>query len=191
MKIQDSQLHGEPSSLHHVDSSILPYFLHKKKSSVHGISKPRRKMSVPISLGRWKPVSKEPTDWRIENRCPMNNISNSHIELGGLGIGRRKFLDYEMSNWAVPVKASFMVDRVKWSKSPRRQSSRLPRQIFLIQSHDCRILCLIKSLWQKKIADTVCFQLSSIFTQKRKRETILMFAIFSLLGLRILQLPWY
>lgn len=32
MKIQDSQLHGEPRRpLHHVDSSILPDFLHKKK----------------------------------------------------------------------------------------------------------------------------------------------------------------
>lgn len=151
MKIQDSQLHGEPSSLHHIDSSILPDFLHKKKkSSVHGISKPRRKTSVPMPLGQWKPVSKESTDRPIEYRSQVNNINNDHIEFGGLGIGRRKFLDYETSNWAVPVKASFMVDRVRWSKSPRRQSSRLPLQIFPIQSHDFRVLCLIKPLWQKK-----------------------------------------
>lgn len=152
MKIQDSQLHGEPRRpLHHVDSSILPDFLHKKKkSTVHGISKPRRKTSVPMSLGWWKPVSKESTDGPIEYRSHMNNSNNGHIELGGLGIGRRKFPNYEMSNWAVPVKASFMVDRVKWSKSPWRQSSRLPLQIFPIQSHDFRVLCLIKPLWQKK-----------------------------------------
>lgn len=152
------------------------------------MSKPCRKTSVPMSLGQGKPVCKEPTYRPTENRCHVNNINIDHMELGGLGIGRRKLLDYEMSNWAVPVKVSFMVDRVKWSKSPRRQSSRLPLQIFPIQSHDFTVLCLTKPLWQKKFTDTVCFKLSSIFTQNQK--TILMFAIFSLLCLRILQITW-
>lgn len=111
----------------------------------------------------------------------MNNISNEHIELGGRGIGRRKLLDYEMSNWDVPVKPSFTVDKVKWSKSPRRQSSRLPLKIFPIQFHDFRVLCLIKPLRQENITDNVCFQLSSIFTQNKKNNFNVCYILIALL----------
>lgn len=134
-----------------------------------------------MSLGWWKPVSKESTDGPIGYRSHVNNSNNSHIELGGLGIGRRKFPDYEMSNWAVPVKASFMVDRVKWSKSPWRQSSRLPLQIFPIQSHDFRVLCLIKPLWQKKSRWYCLFPVKLNFYSKKKNNFNVCYILIALL----------